>query len=328
MNNYDRLIQVGIEHLKKELQAQGKLSDSQIREVSYHISNMNFPALLGFLANRKDSVDHTPVGESFLEFMAQKVADRMAGKGNLDAGLIKEAIKAFLVKPGRHYPFPHQPLQARDVPDVFENFVLEFANETDKSITDEEARRIAKLLVSGEFFSDVSQSTAAVFSLAPGLPIALVSDIQSIPLAPSWLLGAIVQDLARFPSLLFDADDILRDILDNGKIERPPQMVLSNTFKALYGLATVSSVVKTVNTLIDKDNETVRMALVIYARVNGIPLQEEDLDVLNQSVFNTASPDLGPALAVAFNRLVELRGGYKPGEGLNSALQLLSMLGV
>jgi hypothetical protein len=60
-----------------------------------------------------------------------------------------------------------------------------------------------------------------------------------------------------------------------------------------------------IRTLLAKDNETFRLAVVLYARSAGIPIEDADLDVLRESVFDTDDPNLGPALDRAIERLEE-----------------------
>ncbi len=77
---------------------------------------------------------------------------------------------------------------------------------------------------------------------------------------------------------------------------------------ALYRFATPASVAKTVAELISPENESVRLALIIYARANGIPLDEQDLDTLRDHFLNTENPDLGPVLASALTHFVNQNG--------------------
>ncbi len=47
---------------------------------------------------------------------------------------------------------------------------------------------------------------------------------------------------------------------------------------------------------------------MLYARSAGIPIEDDDLDVLRESVFNRDAPDLGPTLLTAIERLEENLG--------------------
>lgn len=63
-----------------------------------------------------------------------------------------------------------------------------------------------------------------------------------------------------------------------------------------------------ISDLIRPENRYVRLALVVYARGNGIPLEDSDVDVLRNNVFNTNHPDLGPVLVAAVDRYLDKRG--------------------
>jgi hypothetical protein len=95
--------------------------------------------------------------------------------------------------------------------------------------------------------------------------------------------------------------------LRGGKLERPPAL-LTHTLRTLYATASIAAISEMIRTLLAKDNETFRLAVVLYARSAGIPIEDADLDVLRESAFNTDGPDLGPALDRAIERLEENLG--------------------
>ena len=51
-----------------------------------------------------------------------------------------------------------------------------------------------------------------------------------------------------------------------------------------------------------KDNRSVRLATIIYARSNGVDLTDQDIDTALNTVLNPDNPDLGPALVRAFEK--------------------------
>jgi hypothetical protein len=71
-------------------------------------------------------------------------------------------------------------------------------------------------------------------------------------------------------------------------------------------------VAETVRRIIAPDNETVRLAILLYARTHGIPLTPEGLDALRDGPLDSRDPDLGPALAAGVRALSAQRGG-EPG---------------
>ncbi len=110
------------------------------------------------------------------------------------------------------------------------------------------------------------------------------------------------------------------DLLD-GQLDRPPSP-LTNTLRWLYGNAAATAVAETVRRIIARDNETARLAILIYARAHGIPLTPEGLDALHDGPLNPQDPDLGPALAAGVQALAAQRGGEQGVVGVLRRLRL------
>ena len=75
----------------------------------------------------------------------------------------------------------------------------------------------------------------------------------------------MAQDLG---SGLFGIPKILKDLGDDGKLDDTPA-ILSKTLGVLYSFATIGSTVEMIQELIKPEHESVRLAIVIYARTNG-----------------------------------------------------------
>lgn len=71
--------------------------------------------------------------------------------------------------------------------------------------------------------------------------------------------------------------------------------------------------------LLDPQNRSIRLALLLYARSNGFDLKEEDLDVVYESLLARDRPDLGPVLAAA----LEFMKGRYGGNELDAVLEAL-----
>jgi hypothetical protein len=170
-------------------------------------------------------------------------------------------------------------------------------------VTPEEAARLLELLRSGEFFSDAAGTTSAVLRLTRDLPRALVRDVPRTP----GRLDELGEALARDGADAFGRiSEIAADLLD-GELDRPPSP-LTNTLRWLYGNAAATAVAETVRQIIARDNETARLAILIYARAHGIPLTPEGLDALHDGPLDSRDPDLGPALAAGLQALTAQRG--------------------
>lgn len=171
-------------------------------------------------------------------------------------------------------------------------------------VTPDEAAKVLDLLRSGEFFSDAAGTTSAVVRLTQQLPGALVRDIPRTPGRLDELGEALVRDGA---DALGHIGQLAADLLD-GHLDRP-RSPLTNTLRWLYGNAAARAVAETVRRIIARDNETARLAILIYARAHGIPLTAEGLDALHDGPLDPQDPDLGPALAAGVQVLTAQRGG-------------------
>ena len=187
----------------------------------------------------------------------------------------------------------------------------------DLPVTPEEAAQVLELLRSGEFFSDAAGTTSAVIQLTRELPGALVRDVPRTPGRLAELGEALVRDGVDG---LGHVSQVAADLLD-GHLDRPPSP-LTNTLRWLYGNAAATAVAETVRRIIGRDNETARLAILIYARAHGIPLTPEGLDALHDGPLNTRDPDLGPTLAAGVEALTAQRGGE---QGVVSVLRRLRL---
>ncbi|HJR01368.1 MAG TPA: hypothetical protein VKA83_07055 [Methylomirabilota bacterium] len=184
-------------------------------------------------------------------------------------------------------------------------------------VTPEEAAQVLELLRSGEFFSDAAGTTSAVIQLTRELPRALVRDVPRTPGRLDELGEALVRDgIDAFGHI----GQVAADLLD-GHLDRPPSP-LTNTLRWLYGNAAATAVAETVRKIIGRDNETARLAILIYARAHGIPLTPEGLDALRDGPLDSQDPDLGPALAAGVEALIARHGGAQGVVGVLRRLRL------
>lgn len=268
-----------------------KVKDPSAAAVAKRLRGVCFPAALGLLANPKAIGEKK--GGVFIAAAAKRAArERALQRAGLDAEAIEDIFAAILVD--------------RRVPaEVLGNekalTVLLRAALASQGIeaSPKEVRDIQALLASGEFFGDVVDVTGAVFRVLPRLPRAILKDIPEMPSLPGTLVGGLFGDLG---ALLGGLRTIVDDIGEDGRLDVTPQ-VLNRTLTTLYGVATVDTTRSLIRELIDPKNRSVRLAIVLYARANGIPIKEKHLDVLRDSVLSSRDPDFGPALAVAAKAL-------------------------
>jgi hypothetical protein len=297
MGNFEQLIEVATEHLRKRLLARG-WSSTEIATLCERIESLNFPGLLAVLGIGKKRSGL--LGAELLGEAAQDVAFEAPPDENLEAGAVQRFLRAVL----------HENASLADVPvresegeerkrEIFEQGISALARRGGMSFTGEQVERVADLLATGEFYRDIASTTAATLATAHELPLAIAEDIRWSPRAIRLLL-ALSRDLRGTPASAWSVFVQLRD----GKLEQPPAL-LTDTLRTLYATASIAAISEMIRTLLAKDNETFRLAIVLYARSAGIPIEDADLDVLRESVFNTDDPNLGPALDRAIERLEE-----------------------
>lgn len=290
MNRFDETWTAAIRRLEQQLQG-GSLEPDEIRTLGTLLRLASFPGALSLAALGERKRDDAPLaGPAFVRALAEGAAH---GGSGLDADQIAPLLTALLVE--------RRPAGAGD--DVLAELLTAGADRAGVPVRPAEARRIVRLVTTGEFFGDVGSTTAVVLHTLPGLPLAVARDAATSPLDVVPITGALVRDLGL---LAFDVPRLLADLRD-GTLDDPGR-VLVHTMRALYGLGTLATIAETIRSLIDPSNESVRLAIVLYARANGVPIEEADLDTLRTSVLNTTDPDFGPALVAAIIRLRERYG--------------------
>ncbi len=196
---------------------------------------------------------------------------------------------------------PREPLVAEALnPAVIARVLDEVGRLRGVPIRVDEARAVVQLLTTGEIVVDVATGLRAVLVLVPQLPVAVARDVLTLPDLPHEVVQAIRADLKD------DAPRTLRDVivdLRDGKLD-DRRRILTNTLRVLLAEATPGALVETIRALIGPENQTVRLAVIVYARTQGIDLDEKDLDALHQAL-DPANPDLGVLLDRGLERVMD-----------------------
>lgn len=168
----------------------------------------------------------------------------------------------------------------------------------------DDAESVKELIETGELFNDLAYTVTTLFNLAPRL------ENSKNP------LGTIVNSLTDFPKAV--AADIGPEQLSSrfvNQLQRLKQgdpldepQILDHTLKQLYAISPIAPVIETSNALLAEDNQTLRIALLVYARLNGINLEERDIDKVRETVLNTEQPSLGGLLKYALENAARLKG--------------------
>lgn len=296
MNMLDRKLAAGLAHLRERLANEGR-SPADVGAIAGSLQAASFPGLLAFLAgSRDDGEARGRLGDILLAEVAGELGE--AGAAGPPGELARRL--AHLLGNGSGGASPGRDPLARSA--LLRAAVRVMAEMAGFPISEEEARRIAALLLSGEFYGDVADASAVILRAVPTLPIALTKDVGRVQ---RWvrLPQALARDLDEgFLQALTTAGDLM-----DGTLDREPHL-LRHTLRVLYDFASVETTFETIRSLIDPANESVRLAIVLYARANGIALAPGDLDVLRRTVLNPQDPDLGPALVLALGRLEKHEG--------------------
>ena len=112
-------------------------------------------------------------------------------------------------------------------------------------------------------------------------------------------IGAILNDFNDNPS----AKACIKKLTNKQSCDSPE--VLQHTLKVLYEAPTIGTTKETITVLLEKDS--IRLAIILYARSNGIDIEQEDIDAV-QEILNESDPELGNFLRIAKERMIEKYG--------------------
>jgi len=156
-------------------------------------------------------------------------------------------------------------------------------------VTIEEAEDLLTLLRTGAVTADLVYSLEAALKFVRQLPPDLFRDVLNAHALPWDVVEAMRDDFAghlpRRPEAFLVQ---LRD----GRLDRA---VLPNTLRVLKKRAVPRDAAETLRALIAPKNRMVRLAILIYARTQGVDIDERDLDAVYRAI-DPANSDLAPLL--------------------------------
>ena len=221
-----------------------------------------------------------------IQQVATTIAPQVTG---FDASSIANILTALLRE-------PRQPTSITGIDEALLTEILrlaanEAAGQLGVPIELDEARTALRLLRTGEFFRDAVDFSTTVLRTIPRLPGNVIVDIPRLPEDLLGLLLGILTDARRFPEdMLTFMTGVLRGSAD------PNVPLLRETLASLYEVGTLREVASLLRALFAPENESTRLALVLYARANGVPITQEHLDMLRDSILNVDNPNFGPIL--------------------------------
>jgi len=201
--------------------------------------------------------------------------------------------------------------------ELVDQVLQEAATRSGVPVRPDEARKVLELLRSGEFHRDLTSGVASILVLVKVAPSRVAGELLALPTLPGDLLGAVASDLLSIPSEL-KTRQLLKD-LEDGRIDDPPNF-LRETLRVVLNRATINGVVETLRSLIAPENETFRLALMVYARSQGFDVTEKDIDALHAAL-DPENPNLGLLFDSGLQYVRRRTGG--PGE----AAEIIQRLG-
>jgi hypothetical protein len=159
-------------------------------------------------------------------------------------------------------------------------------------LSDEEAKRVFKLIKSGEIFSDLFYTFNVLFSLIirPDHFSNLDNSFKAYISALTELPKSIISDLDSNTAFKNISSQI--KLAKEGKPLNNPE-ILNNTLQTIYSAPEVGNTIDVISALIAPENESLRIALLVYARLNGVSLEQQDIDKVRNSILNRDEPNFG-----------------------------------
>lgn len=169
-------------------------------------------------------------------------------------------------------------------------------------ITDSQAKEALRILREKQFLGDVRDVTISVLGFSSRLPGSLAKDFPSLSTLPRELGISSVHDIR---SLRKNPREVAKLLLNREGTQKKPA-ILKNTLKVLASKATYKEVTLTSQKLLE--NESVRLAIIIYAQSNGIEIDQDDLDAVAKFLA-ADEPNLDELSTLAAQAFVTRYGG-------------------
>lgn len=166
------------------------------------------------------------------------------------------------------------------------------------SLNDNDLDEAIALVKSGKFKQDIQSSIEQIYQINQELPFKLLRELNENRHLLTDLLKSFSKDLAENPGNLL-AIPLCTLEFSRYLLNQTPTLsqqcrpeLLTKTLTALHDDSSVSELTKTARVFTNKDNRSGRLALLTYARINGITLTENDLDSLDNVLQSDTLPDL------------------------------------
>jgi len=290
-NTFEKLKDKGIDQMRNRL-AKGGFNEAAQDEAERFVREFDMPGMIGFLAT--NPMGRQLIGQEFVERIAIEIADQ---DDIMAIGIGTDDIESALWALWRDR---RNPTDILDDPEFRRRVHIAglkaAAARSGLAVSDKETEQALRLLTTGQFFTDMAGATATIARIVPGIPIPLIRDSRKL-LDVLGLGRALASDLGT------DARQVARigrDLLEDGKLDGPAPVLLNSTLAFLYSNAGLKSTVDMLHEL--TGNESVQLAIIVYARSQGFPVDAADIEALRDGPLNTRKPNFGPLLQGAWSK--------------------------
>jgi hypothetical protein len=286
-NEFDRLVEQATTALQTT--APGYTSN-QASRLAEAVHELNFAGLIVLLAGKSFA---EPTGTDFVEDAASAVHGEFGAHPSIDRQRITALLRHAFRKLRRPSDIEMDPAMRHMILESGLKHLSDRANLPHAN--KEEIAEIIRLLETGAFSGDASDVTQAVYGSITGFPDDALGMLQD-------------PGLARWPA------DTLRALCRDARSTSPANgttPVLQETLREFQELPPAGRTAAMLRGVLARENRTVRLALILYARSHGV--SDIDDDAIDKVVLalDPTHPDLRPLLLDAADRL---KTGYGPSQ--------------
>ena len=286
-NEFDRLVEEATYALQTT--APGYTSN-QANRLAEAVHELNFAGLIGLFAGKSFA---EPTGAGVFEDVASSLHREFGDHPSIDRQRITVLVRHAFQKLKRPSDIEMDPAVRQKILEAGLNHLSDRAMVPHAST--EEIADMIRLLETGAFLGDASDVTQAVYGGIHGIP--------------DDALGML-----RDPGLIHWPANTLRALCRDARSSSAatgPTPVLQETLREFHELSPVGRTAALLRGVLARENRSVRLALILYARSHGV--SEIDDDAIDRVVtaLDPAHPDLRPLLLEAADRL---KTRYGPGQ--------------
>jgi len=202
------------------------------------------------------------------------------------------------------HKLPQALLENAQIRHALENAAVKKAGQQ-SPLRPDEVEAVIGLIHSGELFRDFVFTLTRIFKLILN-ELGNVKSIPSIIPNLSKIPAAVVSDLINVWEFLRRLDQLI-ELIKSGKPAKNPE-IINNTLKTVFHIAIIGDAIDTANSLFSEENQSLRIALLVYARLHKINLEEGDIDEVRKTILNKDNPELGDFLLYVAKNAPRLMG--------------------